>query len=374
MTNSPSERPRGRDVFPRWTLTVLAALAGLLLSARSGLALINPNFTPADMVKSAERIVVLEVSAPEDGVMTARVVRTLKGQSPADRTIQLDATRGRVLLPEEAAAAFAGRDSVPAVFFAHEEPGWEEPDGAVRIDTTWFAVRFGDDGVWQLDSDLQDVEAVWAGSARQLVRAVRYALENRDATFPVAAHMRWDKIESLGRLEGQATGMLRADLGKPIGRVAMVLSTGGDRLYQVRGGDQAPIDITDQTKLRIASRRAAVGDFTGNGRVDIASWDGREMLLAVQGEDGTFDTRTVGVQLADCRSLASVDVGGDGRSGLLVGRGDGPPLLLMPEDDGFSVRPLPASDADLGAGGVCLATDLDGNGRWDVVQTFAQGL
>ncbi len=352
---------------------VLAGLAVLLLPGRAGLALINPNFTPADMVQSAEPIVVMEVSAPEDGRMTASMLRTLKGDALAERTVELDATKGD-LRPHEAEAAFAGGDHAPAMFFAHEESGWGQPDGVLLIDTTWFSVFFADDGDWHLDSDIQDVEAVWAGSARQLERAVQYVLEERTAEFPVAAEMRWEKIEPLGRLDGQARGMLRADLGNPLGRVAMVLSTGGDRLYQVRGGGEAPVDITDRAKLRTASRHAVVGDFTGSGRLDIASWDGDEVLLSVQGEDGTFGIRPIGVQLADCRSLAAVDVGDDSRSGLLAGRADGPPLLIVPEDDGFAVRPLPASEADLGAGGVCLAADLDGNGRWDVVRAFARGL
>ena len=373
MTRRSSKRTCGPDVFLRWALSILAGLAVLLLPGRPGLALINPNFTPADMVQSAERIAVMEVSAPEDGRMTARVLRTLKGEAPAERTIRLDATRGD-LRPNEAEAAFAGRNRVMGVFFAHEQPGWEEPDGAVLIDTVWFAFHYGDDGTWHLDGDLQDVEAVWAGSARQLERAVAYVLEDRTAAFPVAAEMRWEKIEALGQLEGPARGMLRADMAEPIGPVAMVLSTGGDRLFQVRGDGQAPVDITDQAGLRTASRHAAVGDFTGNGRVDIASWDGREVLLAVQGDDGTFDVRPVGVHLPDCRSLAAVDVGGDGPGGLLIGRADGPPSLIVPEDDGFAVRSLPASEADLGSGGVCLAADLDGNGRWDVVQAFTRGL
>ncbi|MCC5830452.1 MAG: VCBS repeat-containing protein [Phycisphaeraceae bacterium] len=375
MINYASERYFGAHPATLWVCAVVASLAALLLPGRPALALINPNFTPVDMVRATDRIVVLEVTAPtEEGRMTARVLRTLKGEALALRAIQIDSTQGEDMRPNEVVAAFAGRDRVPAIFLEHEEPGWEQPDGILRLDTTWFAVRFGDDGVWHLDRDDQDVEAVWAGGARQLERAVRYVLEDRGAAFPVAARMRWEAIESMGQLDGPATGMLRADLAGTIGPVAMVLSAGGDRLYQVQGDGRAPQDITGQSKLATASRRAVVGDFTGNGRLDVASWNGRELVLAIHGEEGHFTTRSVGVPLADCRSLAAVDVGGRRGSGLLVGRGDGPPLLLIPEGEGFASRPLTASGSDLGTGGVSLAADLDGNGRWDVVEVLARGL
>ncbi len=374
MRASASARGVEGHGWLRGSVAALAGLAGFLLPCRPARALINPDFTPADLVRSSDRILVLEVAAPEEGRMTARVVRTLKGEAPDDPTFRLDATRGQMLRPDEVVVAFAGRDRVPAVYFVNAEPGWEEPDGAVQIDTTWFAVRVGEDGTWMLDGDLLDVEAVWAGSAIQLERAVRMTLEDPSVDFPVAANMRWERIESLGRLEGQAMGMLRADLGDPIGPVALVLSVGGDRLVQIAGGGQTPVDITGRAGLRTASRQAAVGDFTGNGRMDIASWDGRDVLLAVQGDDATFATRRVGVELADCRSMAAVDVGGD-RSGLLLGQGDGAPVLVVPSGaGGFAIRRWPAPAADLGPGGVCLAADLDGNGRWDVVQAFARGL
>lgn len=374
MTRSSLTTFLSLGVFPGWVLTVLVGLAVLLLPGRPAPGLINPDFTPVDMVQSSARIVSLEVTAPQEGRMTARVLKTLKGKALGERVIHMDATKGEIMRPNEAVAAFAGRERLAAVFFEHEEPGWGEPDGILRLDTTWFAVRFSDGGLWHLDRDQQDAEAIWAGSALQLERAVQYVLDDRAATFPVAASIRWQKIESLGRLEGPANGMLRADLRAPTGRVALVLSSGGDRLFQVQDEGRTPADVTEQVRLSTASRQAAVGDFSGNGRLDIASWDGKELHLAVQGEDGTFSTRSSGIRLSDARSMAAVDFG-VGRSGLLIGQGSGPPLLITPDGtDGFTGNPLPVSGADLGAGGICLAADLDGNGRWDVIQAFSGGL
>ena len=353
---------------------MLIVLLTMLPLLQPGLALINPNFTPADLVRSSDIILVLEITAPQEGRMTAQVVRTLTGDAPAESTIQIDVTRGEALRPDEVEGAFAGRDHLMAVFFAQEDPGFGEPDGVVRIDTTWFSVRFADDGSWQLDGDVLDVEAVWAGSARQLERAVQRTLEDSDITFPVASALRWQEIVSLGQTAGPATGMLWADMGAPIGRVAMVLSTGGDRLYQVQGGNRPPLDITSQATMQSASHHAAVGDFTGDGRMDIISWDGRELFLAVRDDAGLFVSRAVGVQVEDCRSLAAIEVGAVGHSAVLVGRGVGPPLLVMLEEGRFAVSPLPATDTDLGPGGVSLAADLDGNGHWDVVQAFSRGL
>ena len=353
-----------------------AALSGLtvfLLSFHPARGLINPNFTPADLVRSADRIHMLEIQPPENDRLTARVLRTLKGGAPQDPALHFVTTRGQFLRPEEVEAVFHGNRPLSALLFTHEEPGWGEPEGAVLIETHWFAIRSGDDGIWEMDTDQQDVEAVWAGSARQLERAVLYTLEARAASFPVASDMRWDAILPLGQLEAPATGILRADLGPPIGSVAIVLSPGGDRLFQVLGEEELPVDLTADLGLSTASRLAAIGDFTGNGRIDIASWDGQKIFLAVQGDDGRFSTRETDISVAHCLSMDAVDFGKD-RSGLLLGIADSPPLLLVPGDEGFITRTLPGGERDPGPGGVGLAVDLDGNGRWDVVQAFAGGL
>ena len=47
--------------------------------ALSALGVINPRFTPADLVRSSAQILLLEVSAPSQGALAARVVETLKG-------------------------------------------------------------------------------------------------------------------------------------------------------------------------------------------------------------------------------------------------------------------------------------------------------
>ena len=359
--------------FPKRFRPFCLGLA-LILPWQSGFGYINPNFTPTDLVNSADRIHILEVEVPVNDGLTARVQRTLKGGGPETEEIRLVANRGQFLRPEEVEAIFPNEDRLPALLFTHDSPGWGEPEGAILIDTHWFSIFAGADGIWEMDTDQQDVEAVWAGSSRQLERAVRYVLEDNSAEFPVASVMRWEKIESLGRMEGPARGILRADLGEAFGAVLIFLSPAGDRLYQVGQDGNVPTDLTEQANWITASQRAVVGDFTGNGKMDMASWDGGQVVLAVQGEDGRFSSTSTGIDIADCRSMEAVDIGGDKASGILIGRGEGGPALIVPGEEGFLLRELPSVEHELGTGGVSLVADIQGNGYGDVVQAFSGGL
>ncbi|MFO8015283.1 MAG: VCBS repeat-containing protein [Phycisphaerae bacterium] len=359
-------------------LRLLAAALAVCL-ARPAPGIINLRFTPADLVRLSGQIFLLQVSAPVDGRLRARVVETLKGDAPAGKTLVLDASEAEQLREADVAAAFAGRRTAAGVLLFGKRRRRRSPDtpaGLVQVGLTWFAVyRDGED--LYLDRDERDFVSVWAGSAEMLAEAVRYVRSDPAASFPVTSSIRWGGDLRLGRLGGPASGCLAADLGEPVGRCVLVLSDRGDRVYRAGSDGAPPADVTEQAGLATASRRAVLADMDGDGRVDLASWDGAALDLALRKDDGGLAAPARAAAVPDCRSLAAVDAGDRG-AGLVVGTAK-EPLLLVREGEAFVLRPLTGRAADggapdLGPGGRCVVADVDGDGRCDVLQLFARGM
>ncbi|MGD0897844.1 MAG: VCBS repeat-containing protein, partial [Thermoguttaceae bacterium] len=305
------------------------------------------------------------------------VVETLKGPAPAAK--QMSIALGQELDDDEVKSPFAGKKTATAILFLSEkgdQAAADEPDGALLIETLWFAVsRQG--GKLVLDKDKRDLFAVWAGSARMLAAAARYVQSEPLAEFPVRSEMSWGESLKLGKLAGPARGCLVADLGKPAGLCAIVLSPAGDRVYRAAPKGGKPGDVTAEVKLGTASRVAVVGDFTGHGRADLLSWDGRSLQLAAQTADGTFAAPKPCGQLAQCASLDCIDAGGP-RPALVAGTGQGPLLLLWDAGGVLKPQPLAAAPdqetlAKLGAGGLCVTADFNAEGRTDVMALFTAG-
>ncbi|MBM4041700.1 MAG: VCBS repeat-containing protein [Planctomycetes bacterium] len=344
-------------------------LKALLLAA---LSVINPRFTPANLVRDSGQILLLRASAPRGKLLEAEVVETLRGQAPAEKKLSLHIGDEAELEEDDVAAAFGEAKAATAILFLSKPGGQaaDEPAGALQVGTQWFAVH-GKPGKWSLDRDKQELFAVWAGSARMLAEATRYALADAAADFPVRSLVRWGSDAHLGRLKGRANACLAADLGAPVGPCAIVLSEAGDRVYQAARKGEKPEDVTEKLKLATASRLAAVGDFNGDGRLDIASWNGKAVLLSAQGEGGVFAAPGQVAELPECRSLAAMDVGAKA-AGLLAGTPAGP-VLLIPNGEGrFVPRALAAGGA--ASGGPCVAADGDGDGRCDIVQVCADAV
>lgn len=348
-----------------------AARLGLVLMVLLGVTkpvngIINPNFTPAELVRAASQIVLLEFSPPADGSMVGRVVETLKGAPAAQKTLRVEWDKQGELSAEQVTAAFGGEKSVTAVLFASRRAA----AGVIQIGTQWFAAtRKGE--AWQLAPDTEDRFSVWAGSATMLARAVRYVLADPKASFPVRSEMAWGSDLKLGKVTGRVNGCITVDLGAPLGLCVIVLSDAGDRLFSTSGGEV--VDVTAKAHLQTASQVAASGDFDGDGRMDLASWDGKALKLALQTAAGAFDVRPAPADLRECLSLACIDVSAPA-PGLLATTSRGPALLMPDQKGGYAVRPLAKASASEPGPGLCVAADIDNDGQCDVVQLFSSAM
>ena len=355
---------------------VLAAGLAVVLG-QPAWGIINPRFTPADLVRTSARIFLLEVSQPEAKAVPAKVVETLKGKPFAGPELRLDLAEMGELSKEEAAAPLGGAKTAAAVLVLSRGDDKDDEDdaasGAIQINTLWFAVHRRK-GKWCLAQDQRDLFAVWAGSAAMLAKAARYVQADPTARFPVRSDIDWGGDAALGKLAGPAAGCVVADLGTPNGLCVVVLSAGGDRVCRAASGEGKPSDVTAKVKLATASKLAAPGDFNGDGRIDLACWDGKALQVAAQGADGTFAAPAKVADLPDCLSLEAVDAGAAG-AGLVAATGAGPVLLVPGAAGAFAARALGgAAGEGLGQAGPCVSADLDGDGRCDVLHVFEAGL
>jgi len=358
-----------------WLLRIGMAVA-LATFLAPALGIINPRFTPADLIRTSSQIILLRVFAPQEKYVEAEVVETLQGEALDEKKLKLDFADAEDLSTDEITDALGGVKAADAVLLLakRQRQGGDTPVGFLQIGTQWFAV-YRKQGRLCLDKDKRDMFAIWAGSARMLAKAIRYVQSEPLAKFPVRAEMAWGESLRLGKLAGPAGGCLVADLSQPTGLCAIVLSEAGDRAYRAARKDGKPTDVTAQVRLGTASKAAAIGDFDGDGRVDLISWDGRALRLTAQTAEGAFAAPKECAQLSECLSLDCIDAGGL-RPALVAGTSQGPVLLVWDAGGALKVQPL-ASDkeslAKLGPGGLCVVADFNGDGRSDVMALFTKG-
>ena len=362
---------------PVWVAPLVAGLLAPLI-ASSAHAVINPRFTPVDLVRTSTQIVTLRVSMPRGKMVVAEVVATLKGNAPSKKQLEFEIDASRNLMPAEVADAFGAGNTATAILVLQgsgDESSNDAPAGAMQIGIRWFAV-FREQGKWRLGQDRQDLFAVWAGSAEKLIEGTRYVLADPTAGFPVRSEIAWESDLHLGKLPGEANACLIADFGEPIGLCVLVLSDGGDRVYRAMVARPSPADVTSKVRLSTASKLAVPGDFNGDGRIDLACWDGESVRVAEQTAEGTFTVQASGTKLSNCRSLDTLDVGEPARAGLLAGTTDGPVLLIPGDEGGFTTRVFVAPAvrsrlSDFGPGGFCAVADFNADGHCDIVELFA---
>ena len=344
----------------------------LLALVAPALAVINPRFTPTDLVRGASQVWVLRVSVPDATGADAELVETLKGAPPAKTRLRLAPAPDGDLTVADLAAAFGAHKTSPAVAVLTPDGGGGPATGAIQIETLWFSLA-EQNGTWLVSPDKADMFSVWAGGARQLAEAARYVIADPGAEFPIKSAIAWDTDLPLGTLAGPSGGCLLADLGAPVGRCALVLCDAGDRVIAVGKDGNPPADVTARLKLTTHSRRATVADVDGDGRLDLVFWDGRNVGVCLRKADGTFAAPVPQAPLAACCSLDIVEAGG--QVAVLAGTPTGP-ILLAPVGPGMKATTLPGAEMarDLGEGGVCAVADTDGDGKTDVLQLFTKGV
>ncbi|HUU10522.1 MAG TPA: VCBS repeat-containing protein [Phycisphaerae bacterium] len=374
-------RNRTADGWPAWLL----ALAALALAATPARGLINPNYTPVDLVHHSKTILHVEIGPPDaQGALPVKVVAALQGAAPGKLALAIGAADEAV--SHDLRKAIGADRAGPALLFAGDfsaagdpnaAPSGTRPVGALHVGLRWFGLTASGKGAFGVVADPFNLQSVWEGSNRMLGRCLAYIQADRRADVPTAVDAAWDRAVKVAAVKDKVNALLAVDVAGDGKAWLHVLSDSGDRLLRP-AGDGAMTDATAACRLAARSQHAAWVDSSGDGRLDLASWDGQQLSLHRATADGVFEAAGPGLDLpTGCLGLAAIDLGA-GRAGLVVSTPASPAVVTVTADDRLAAAPVAAGPGEfpgktLGQAGPCVAADFDGDGLTDVVQPFAKG-
>lgn len=352
-----------------------------LLGASCAPALINPNFTPVNLVKDADLIVAIrlqEIDSKDHAV--ANVVNCLKGASPG-KTLTVDFSRpGKKEDVAYLKRLLAGKkEPLAMIFVGKGEDG--SPLSKMSIESKWVVIDQPDtDGLWAMDVIDDRFQEVWAGGTDMLLKMCEALIADPSTDVPVKTLFSWGTKLAVGKVPGKVSLSQAIDITGKGNTSLFIASDAGDKVFGWDAATAALVDLTAKLKLSSKSVQSAWGDFNGDGLLDLASWDGKKLTLWLQGADGAFTPADVSIEpnKAGCLGLTAMEAGVAGRAGILWSS-SGAPVLLVPDAQKsglFVPRPLPVGSAsvrDPGGAGKCLVADFDSDGLPDVIQPFANG-
>lgn len=344
----------------------------LFMLARPAAALINPNFTPVQLVNQSTAIWEVELTLAESGTaFGARTTHTFKGEAPAaafdldfsDREFMADDLREPLVDGKATAILLTGDFSGASMGGGEVE---EDPWAMIKLGTRWYMVSADEGGALRLREDPIDLSTVWAGDPVNLRQVTEYITGNPRATVPVASGGRWAEERQLGEIEGTVTGMEAFTLAT--NPLVIVYREEGDLVFSPAEDFK---NLAGYLGLDSASRHAAWGRFTGEPVPSMMSLsaEGGLVLWARDGE--TFTRRDTGLSVEEATGIATVAL--PGRAGLLVGAADRLLLATAGEEGAWSTREF-RDDSGAGPAGGVFAIDLNGDGMPDLVQSFAEGV
>jgi len=334
-------------------------LVGLCLAVPAANGFINPRFTPVDLVRQSDLILVGSIratSGPDHWRMTD--VKALKGSVPDEPVLSL-VTFKRSQVGSLRDVLTHNQDA-PVILFA------ATPEKARRaflhIVGQWLSAKPAAGGRWEVASFALKMSGVYAGGTDMLVRMSRYILADPGAQVPVSVGTRWVAERcDIATVAGKITGLGAVDPDGDGRMHLFVASSNGDRLYRPKDDDEAFEDVTQTGVADSRSQQFAWVDMDDDGRVDLVSWDGRSIRLhrtARRSAPYVFDGPCLG--LAAC-----------GAAAVLVSTRDTPFVLArdtagrwratrLPEPEGLEGIDQPAS--------ACIVADFDNDGFCDVIQ------
>jgi hypothetical protein len=340
----------------------------LLLAPAAAFAIINPNFTPVHLTEGAEQIALVRAEVrPDAKTVPLTILETVKGDALKQATLDLTETA-----PEQVPAALdmlvrAGKE--PCLLFLSRKDG----KGYMHVNGRWLRLGPGEGDRWTCAGVEDEMLATWNGGTDMLLRCVRFVLAAPGkADVPFTAGVSWRAMAKIGAAPADATLTALAALDLK-GDGTPYLYIAGDKgvvLLRVAKGNEVK-DVSAEAKLGPALRGASAwGDFNGDGRLDLASADGKTLTIWTQGADGAFTPAEV-KPAADIIGLTTLPAAG--RTALLVTHTTG--LSIVELGDKLAVGELPAlaGQADLGEPMAAIVADFTNDGLPDIVWPLEKG-
>ncbi|MEI7833816.1 MAG: VCBS repeat-containing protein, partial [bacterium] len=345
--------------------------------------MINPNFTPVDLVRQATNIAQVDIQQADDkGICIAILGKNLQGTTPAKLTMQLDTTSEELLRvypaafgtdAKKSALLFTG-DFSRAVLQGADEVA-DKPVGELYLKTTWFALYQQENGDYRITMDPLNLKAVWAGGDTMLAQAIEYIIDDPRADIPVAIGTAWDTDVDVAAIANVNRLLVVNSLvvGLPL---LIALSDDGDRAFLPKTEGKGFTDITTTLKLTTKSKLATAGYFNDDNLLDIALYDGKTLRFALNTGKGDFNIVETGINETEWKSFSAIGNGVGMNDSLVVGKNGSILVISVIYGKYARTAELSASTEQqelLGIAGPCVVADFTGDNVLDVLQTYSNG-
>ena len=352
-----------------WVATL--AMSIFLAAVQEASAFIDPKFTPLDLTAQAETIALVTTGADRTAdSWPLACAEAIKGKALDAGTLKLAPAKPAELSEIRRVVEQNGR--APALLFAAAKDG--KLSAYLSVSGVWLAAESTDGKAWTVTGLANRPSGTWAGGTDQLARCVRWCLAEPRADVPVGVGAAWmETIATIAKIDGKISGLAAIDLPGQKDRFLFVASPAGDKLFRAKTGAEEFADVTAAVKLASRSTRFAFGDFTGNGRPDLASWDGGVLRVFEGRADGTFAAIAATFEIKDCLGLSAVRVAKAAPVSLLVST-RGNPLILTLKDNAWlksELEGLATEDREPAFVSPCIVADFTGDGLPDVLQPRA---
>jgi hypothetical protein len=357
---------------PSVALCTLVCLAAPALPAWPALAVINPRFTPVELVREAAIILLgePEPAAEAHGWRLDKVV-VLKGKADGPQVLSAAG------LPPQRRQEFEGLikgGAGPMVLFA--SGAGATPNAVVHMRGQWLKAEH-EAGCWGLVAFNPALDGTYAGGTDMLIRMCGYILAHPDALVPVSAGLVWRDWTLLMTAPDAISGLAVVSIeGK---RCLFVGSPAGDRLFAssvAQQGMESMADLTGHAGIDTRSQRFLWLDVDLDGASDLITWEGRGLSLRLM-RKGRLQPAAAGNGLnagADCLALAAAGMSPGGAVRVLMSTSGLPRLIELRRGREWVAVDLsgPASRQD-DFPSACIVADLDNDGFVDVVQPREHG-
>lgn len=325
-------------------VVVVAAVIPWFCSHSWGI--VDPTFTPADLVASSQLIASATVGGDVD-TLSLTDIQLLKGTKLATE----------LTLKGEAGVALAGHVGETAVLLRGRA------DAYLFAGDNWYDVKVVGQVV-HLNAINSKMKGTFNGGADMLAEMCKHFIKHPKHSIPTTVGTEWYdfiKLESLPQTPNELHAVVLAPGGKVHIHVA---SSSGDRLF-VHDRRKVYSDVTADVKITAASHAALWMDVNGDGSDDLLSWTGSGIDVHLVRDGVVTREASLCVEVAgECEGLKPVYVHG-AQAAVLICRSE-PVVLAL---DGTSWRTIALEGVKSGKG--LLVFDFDNDGFSDILQTHA---
>lgn len=334
-------------------------------------ALINPNFTPLDLVEQAD-VVMVGVLGPGAVERTWALGggKVIKGEAAVKQVLDLAGCKADQAM--DIGKILTANLKQPLILFSGTME--EQKRAYMHVTGVWLEAAAGDGNTWHIKGYASNMSATYAGGTPSLVRMSEYLVADPDADVRVSAGVAWsDEDIAVGTVAGQSAGMAAVEIGTDRKLHLYVSSSEGDKLFRPETDKDAYEttfkDVTAGSGLKTASRAFLWTDVNGDGAADLVSSDGTTLSVHLAAADGTFKPAGDGWSMplaGGCLGLTPCST--DGSAGILASTFRSPILLQADGLQGWKKIPLPGAETGVGAVAPCAVADFDQDGYGDILQ------